>query len=135
VTRVLAETRGKGVDVAYDAVGGKQLSTLGRIIKPRGHLILFGVRSGEDLPAPLYDLWIKSIEFHLYMRFNFTGSESQGLTCNEGAIKRAISFINNGIEREIFRPRVDRIFKLDDVVAAHRYMESGAQIGKIVITV
>ena len=135
VERVLAETGGKGVDLAYDAVGGKQLATLGRVIKPRGHLILYGVRSGEDLPAPLYDLWIKSIEFHLYMMFNFTGSKSLGLTRNEAAVKRGISFINDGIERGIFRPRVDRTFKLDDVVAAHRYMEAGNQIGKIVITV
>jgi NADPH:quinone reductase-like Zn-dependent oxidoreductase len=135
VGRVLAETGDKGVDVAYDAVGGKQLSVLGRIIKPRGHLILYGVRSGEDIPAPLYDLWIKSIEFHLYMMFNFTGSESLGLMRNQAAMERAISFINSGIERGIFTPRVDRTFMLDDVVAAHRYMEAGNQIGKIVITV
>ena len=135
VARVLDETEGNGVDVAYDAVGGKQLSILGRIIKPCGHLILYGVRSGEDLPAPLYDLWIKSIEFHLFMMFNFTGSESLGLTRNQAAMGRAISFINSGIERGIFTPRVDRTFKLDEVVAAHRYMEAGNQIGKIVITV
>ena len=69
------------------------------------------------------------------MMFNFTGSESLGLARNESAVKRAISFINNGIERGIFRSRVDRTFKFDDVVAAHQYMESGNQIGKIVITV
>ena len=135
VARVLAETGSKGVDVAYDAVGGKQLPVLGRLIKPRGHLFPYGVRRDEDLPAPLYDLWIKSIEFHLYMMFNFTGSESLDLTRNEPAVKRVILFINDGIERGMFRPRVDRTFKLDDVVAAHRYMEAGNQIGKIVITV
>jgi NADPH:quinone reductase-like Zn-dependent oxidoreductase len=71
--------------------------------------------------APLYDLWMKSIEFHLYMMFNFTGSVSLDLTRNEAAVKRAISFISGGIETGIFRPRVDRTFKLDDVVAAHQY--------------
>jgi NADPH:quinone reductase-like Zn-dependent oxidoreductase len=79
--------------------------------------------------------WMKSIEFHLYMMFNFTSSVSQGLTRNEAAVNRAISFINGGIEAVIFRPRVDRTFKLDGVVAAHQYMETGNQIGKIVITV
>ena len=69
------------------------------------------------------------------MMFNFTGSESLDLTRNEPAVKRVILFINDGIERGMFRPRVDRTFKLDDVVAAHRYMEAGNQIGKIVITV
>jgi NADPH:quinone reductase-like Zn-dependent oxidoreductase len=135
VQRVLAGTDGKGVEFAYDAVGGKQLSTLGQIIKPRGHLILYGLRSGGDLAAPLWDLWKKSIQFNLYTVFNFTGSPSLGLTRNEEAVERAIAFINGGIEKGLFKPKVDRTFKLDDVVAAHRYMEAGAQIGKIVITV
>jgi NADPH:quinone reductase-like Zn-dependent oxidoreductase len=135
VKRVLAETEGKGVEVAYDAVGGKQLLTLGQVIKQRGHLILYGIRSGGELAAPLWDLWAKSIQFHLYTVFNFTGSASLGLTRDEAAVERAIAFINGGIEKGLFKPKVDRTFKLDDVVAAHRYMEAGAQIGKIVITV
>src|SRR6266404_2045002 len=135
VERVLAETDGKGVDLVYDAVAGKQLATLGRIIKQRGHLILYGLRGGGDLVAPLWDLWTKSIHFHLYTVFNFTGSASLGLTREEAAVERAIAFINGGIEKGLFKPKVDRTFTLDDVVAAHRYMEAGAQIGKIVITV
>jgi NADPH:quinone reductase-like Zn-dependent oxidoreductase len=69
------------------------------------------------------------------MMFNYTGSESLGLARNEAAVNSAISFINDGIERGIFRPKVDRTFQLEDVVAAHQYMEAGNQIGKIVITV
>jgi len=46
-----------------------------------------------------------------------------------------LSSIAQGIETGLFKPKVDRTFKLDDVVAAHRYMEAGTQIGKIVITV
>jgi len=135
VQRVLSETAGKGVDVAYDAVGGKQLATLGQVVKQRGHLILYGIRGGDDMAAPLWDLWVKSIQFHLYTVFNFTGSLSLGLTRDDGAVQRGITFINGGIETGLFKPKVDRTFKLDDVVAAHRYMEAGTQIGKIVITV
>jgi NADPH:quinone reductase-like Zn-dependent oxidoreductase len=133
--RVLAETDGKGVDVAYDAVGGKQLASLGKLIRQRGHLVLYGLRNGEQPQAPLWDLWTRSIEFHLYTVLNFTGSASLGLTRNQAALARAIAFINDGIEKGLFRPKVDRTFKLDDVVAAHRYMEAGGQIGKIVLTV
>jgi NADPH:quinone reductase-like Zn-dependent oxidoreductase len=32
-------------------------------------------------------------------------------------------------------PRIDRTFPLSEIVEAHRYMESNAQIGKIVVTV
>ncbi|UMP05628.1 zinc-binding dehydrogenase [Amycolatopsis sp. EV170708-02-1] len=34
-----------------------------------------------------------------------------------------------------FQPRVDRAFRLDDVVEAHRHLESNRQFGKIVLTV
>jgi NADPH:quinone reductase-like Zn-dependent oxidoreductase len=132
---VLAETGGKGVEVVYDAVGGKQFAALAQVTKQRGDLILYGVKSGGDLTIPTWDLWVKSIQLHLYLVFNFTGSPSLGLTRDDGAVERAIAFINDGIEKGLFKPKVDRTFKLDDVVAAHRYMEAGGQIGKIVITV
>jgi NADPH:quinone reductase-like Zn-dependent oxidoreductase len=133
--RVLEETRGQGVDVAYDAVGGQQLAIMGRIIKPRGHLILYGVRSGEELKPPIWDLWLRAIHFHLYTLFNFTGSARLGLTRNEPAVQRAIAFVNRGFEQGLLKPKVDRTFEFSDVVAAHRYMEAGSQVGKIVMTV
>ncbi|MEF9948969.1 MAG: zinc-binding dehydrogenase, partial [Comamonas sp.] len=33
------------------------------------------------------------------------------------------------------RPVVDKIFAFDDLVEAHRYLESNQQIGKIVVSV
>ena len=33
------------------------------------------------------------------------------------------------------KPRIDKTFPLSEIVEAHRYMESNAQIGKIVVTV
>ncbi|WP_437435003.1 zinc-binding dehydrogenase [Burkholderia contaminans] len=33
------------------------------------------------------------------------------------------------------KPLIDRTFAFDDIVEAHRYMEAGAQVGKIVATV
>jgi NADPH:quinone reductase-like Zn-dependent oxidoreductase len=34
-----------------------------------------------------------------------------------------------------FKPRIDKTFPFAKIVEAHRYMESNAQIGKIVVTV
>lgn len=33
------------------------------------------------------------------------------------------------------KPLIDRTFAFDDIAEAHRYMEAGAQVGKIVVTV
>jgi NADPH:quinone reductase-like Zn-dependent oxidoreductase len=49
-------------------------------------------------------------------------------------MERAFAYIHGGIEKGIFKPRVDSTFAFKDVVAAHRYMGSGNQIGKIVLT-
>jgi NADPH:quinone reductase len=34
-----------------------------------------------------------------------------------------------------FRPIVDRTFPLEEAAAAHEYLESGAQFGKVVLAV
>jgi len=36
------------------------------------------------------------------------------------------------VEAGVYRPNVDRVFTLDDIVAAHRYMEDNQATGKLV---
>jgi NAD(P)-dependent dehydrogenase (short-subunit alcohol dehydrogenase family) len=44
--------------------------------------------------------------------------------------------IERGIRvNTISKPIIDRTFKLDEIVEAHRYMEAGEQKGKIVVTI
>ena len=37
------------------------------------------------------------------------------------------------VEAGVFQPNVDRVFGLDDIVAAHRYMENNQATGKLVM--
>jgi NADPH:quinone reductase-like Zn-dependent oxidoreductase len=37
------------------------------------------------------------------------------------------------VEAGVYRPHVDRVFGLDDIVAAHRYMEANQATGKLVV--
>jgi NADPH2:quinone reductase len=39
------------------------------------------------------------------------------------------------LARGIVRPNVDRVFSLDEIAAAHRYLESNATFGKVVLAV
>ena len=48
---------------------------------------------------------------------------------------RARQFVLDGLAAGRFRPHIDRTFPFDDIVAAHRYLEANAQVGKIVVTV
>ncbi|WP_412529385.1 zinc-binding dehydrogenase [Burkholderia lata] len=49
--------------------------------------------------------------------------------------ERAKRFIVDGLAAGALKPLIDRMFAFDDIVEAHRYMEAGAQVGKIVVTV
>jgi NADPH:quinone reductase-like Zn-dependent oxidoreductase len=134
VEGVLAETNGEGAEVIYDAVAGNQFATLGKAVKRRGHLILYGFKGGGEMEVPVWDLFVRAIKFDAYKVLDFTGAPTLGLTPDKLEVERAIAYIHGGIEKGIFKPRVDSTFPLNDIVAAHRYMESGTQIGKIVVT-
>src|SRR5215831_7512064 len=44
-------------------------------------------------------------------------------------------YVFSGLIRGDFKPIIGRTFRLLDIVEAHRYMESNAQVGKIAVTV
>jgi NADPH:quinone reductase-like Zn-dependent oxidoreductase len=46
-----------------------------------------------------------------------------------------VEYVLKGLERGALKPVIDRTFKFDDMVEAHRYLERGAQFGKIVVVV
>ena len=48
---------------------------------------------------------------------------------------RLTEFILGGLQRDVFKPIIDKVFSFDQIVEAHRYMEANGQFGKIVVTV
>jgi NADPH:quinone reductase-like Zn-dependent oxidoreductase len=50
-------------------------------------------------------------------------------------LERAKNYIVNGLRNGSLNPLIDRVFPLEQIVEAHRYMESNQQNGKIVVTV
>jgi len=54
---------------------------------------------------------------------------------NPERLARGKQFIYSGLESGFLKPIIDRTFPLEQIVDAHRYMESNQQKGKIVVTV
>ena len=50
-------------------------------------------------------------------------------------LAKATGFINAKLAAGELRPMIDRVFKLSEIQAAHEYMASNQQMGKIVVTV
>ncbi|NTA36303.1 NAD(P)H-quinone oxidoreductase [Agrobacterium salinitolerans] len=127
---VKSETGGKGVDVVLDMIGAayfeKNLSALAK----DGCLSIIAFLGGAT--AEKIDLRPIMVK-----RLTVTGSTMRPRTADE---KRAIRDELVGevwplIENGKVAPVINRVFTLDEVVDAHRLMESSSHIGKIVMKV
>ena len=49
--------------------------------------------------------------------------------------RKAERFIYENLEQGKLNPKIDRTFPLDQIVAAHRYLESNQQVGKVGVSV
>ena len=67
--------------------------------------------------------------------FDFTGNRRLGIAPDRAAVKRAKTFIAEGLAAEIFTPKIDRVFVgLEQYRLAQQYMEMPDRIGKVVIS-
>ena len=57
------------------------------------------------------------------------------ITGDPERLERGKQFVNEGLADGSFKPIIARTFPLEEIVQAHRYLESNQQIGKIVVTV
>ncbi|WP_182906285.1 zinc-dependent alcohol dehydrogenase family protein [Microbispora sp. H13382] len=125
--RVLELTEGRGAGHVFDAVAGPGVTELARAVAPGGTLLLWGAQSGQPTPYPGFDLGMPALNMRTYTVLETTKDPER--------LRRAVAFVASGLRTGAFRPVVDRLFSLEEVVRAHRHMESGTQIGKIVLTV
>ncbi|MFC8427650.1 zinc-dependent alcohol dehydrogenase family protein [Streptomyces sp. NPDC057253] len=126
--RVLELTAGQGAELVFDAVAGPGVRELARAVAPGGTLFLYGALSGEPTPYPGFDLGMPALNMRTY-------TVTRETTAHPERLRRAVAFVSSGLSGGAFTPVVDRVFALDDIVAAHRHLEAGTQIGKIVVTV
>ncbi|GAA3017927.1 zinc-dependent alcohol dehydrogenase family protein [Streptosporangium longisporum] len=125
--RVLEVTGGRGAEFVFDAVAGPGVADLARAVAPDGTIVLWGAQSGLPTPYPGFDLGMPALNMRTYTMLE--------ITRDPGRMRRATAFVTSGLRTGSLRPVVDRLFPLEEVVEAHRYMESGTRFGKIVITV
>ncbi|WP_322869741.1 zinc-binding dehydrogenase [Streptomyces goshikiensis] len=50
-------------------------------------------------------------------------------------MRRAAAPVASGLRGGAFRPVVDRLFPLEEIVRAYQHLESHTQVGKTVVTV
>ncbi|MDP3813801.1 zinc-dependent alcohol dehydrogenase family protein [Pseudomonas sp.] len=134
VSRVSKLTDGRGVNVVMDALGGPQMCLLGDALAPRGRLILFDLQGGNETPFPACAAFQKNIQFFVHCIGNFTGKEELGIPQDEVAVAKALQGINQLTADGLLQPLIDSQYSFEQVVAAHRYMETCPSRGRVLLT-
>ncbi|MCC8946915.1 zinc-dependent alcohol dehydrogenase family protein [Bradyrhizobium sp. Arg62] len=116
-----------GVRVVLDAVGGPAFVPLTAAMAPGGMLIEYGGLSPEPTPFPLANVLGKSLTLRGYLVHEIVRDPAR--------LTAAKAFILDGLADGTLRPIIARTFAFEEIVEAHRYLESNTQFGKIVVTV
>jgi len=127
VKEILRLTDGKGARVVFDPVCGPTVAKLAQATAQLGILFLYGALSTEPTPLPLFDVLGRWLTIRGYVMFEITTDPER--------LDRGKRFINDGLADGSFKPLIAKTFPLQEIVDAHRYLESNEQIGKIVVTV
>lgn len=127
VAEVNRVTEGKGARMAFDPVGGPEVANMLRALSYLGIFFQYGALDTTDLSIPVMEVLGKDLTIRGYQLFEITQDPER--------LKSAKAFISKGLESGALRPLIARTFSFDQIVEAHEYMESNAQIGKIVVQI
>jgi NADPH2:quinone reductase len=124
---VMRLTDGKGARIAFDPVCGPGVEALANAMAERGTIFLYGALAVEPTPFPLFPALAKNLTLRGYTLFSITG--------NPERMERGRRFVIDGLAAGKLKPLIARSFPLEEIVEAHRYLESNQQVGKIVVTI
>jgi putative PIG3 family NAD(P)H quinone oxidoreductase len=118
-----------GVDVVLDVIGGEEAERNLRTVKVDGTIVQVGLMGGASAPVNVGLLLTKRITW-------------VGTTLRSRPLERKIALTQRFIDEMLplfdsgaLRPVIDSRFRLDEIADAHAYMESDANVGKIVIDI
>ncbi len=144
VARTLEITRGRGVELAIDAVGGSSFEKSYRCLARTGRLGMFGnaamvtgtersfLRMGGALVRTLRAQWKAT---------RLIGANKGVFGVNLGRLwseaDRVASWMQALLEaydEDVIKPVIAERFPLDQAAAAHRYLHERRNIGKVILT-
>ena len=127
VARVKEITGGKGAQVIFDPVAGPFLEKLAEAAASGGIIFQYGLLSMQPTPFPLLTALGKGLSIRGYSLME--------ITRNPAKLAPAKKYVYDRLADGRFHPKIAKIFPFTQTVEAYKYLESNAQVGKVVITV
>ena len=125
---VAQETQGQGVDVVIDFIGAPYLERNVRSLADGGRLVsvgLLGGAQGAELPM--------DVVLYRHLQIFGTVMKSRPPEVKQAMVQRFARQWLPALAAGVIRPVIDSTFALADAAQAHRRMESGASVGKILL--
>ena len=86
----------------------------------------YGNLRTEPIDIPVLPMLAKRLRFKFHSLYDTMRLPEKRAAC--------FTYVHDEVAAGALKPIVDRIFPLEQIVGAHRYMESNVQRGKIVVT-
>lgn len=122
-------TSGRGFDISFDPIAGSFTSDLADAAGFGATLVTYGIMNfGEPALIPLFPMMNKSLKITgLSAGHHLFGTPKNLSIFSQHLVENA--------ENGSYRAMIDSVFKLSETVEAYQRMESGNQIGKIMIDI
>jgi NADPH:quinone reductase-like Zn-dependent oxidoreductase len=135
-------TRGRGADVVLDPIGGRSFETSYRLLAPLGRLVVYGMSA--IAPGERRSWWraartvLQTPSFKPLSLMNRNkgvfGLNLAHLWDEHQKLDAAMQLLLQEVDSKRIRPVVARTFPLEQAGEAHRYLQSRANVGKVVLT-
>ncbi|MFD9126588.1 NAD(P)H-quinone oxidoreductase [Kitasatospora sp. NPDC059571] len=114
-------------DIILDVIGGEYLQRNVSSLAPDGRLVIIGLQNGLEAPLNLAELVFKRASVH------GTTLRTRAAADKAAIISEVREWVWPLIEDGTVELVVDRTLPLSDAAEAHRLMEAGGHIGKIIL--
>lgn len=142
--RVAEITRGRGVELAVDAVGGRSFAKSYRSLAPTGRLGVFGVSAAAKgkkrrrlsaLASLLATPWIRFHPIRLMNENKGVFGVNVGHLWNEmDRVAGWLDAVLEGCAEGAYRPVVAATFPFERAAEAHHYVQDRKNVGKVLLT-
>jgi NADPH2:quinone reductase len=129
VSAVRAANADRGIDVVLDMVAGHYTARNIEVLAEEGRLVVIATQGGKESNIDLLKVMNK--------RAAITGSmlRPRDVSFKASVKQQLLERVWPLWESGALRLTIDRVFPLEEAAGAHRYMESSAHMGKILLAV
>ena len=132
VAAVREATGGRGADIVFEGIGGSVFDQARRMLRPRGHLVSFGQVAGPVVPIdPAVLSGITALDGPGSLTLSWPTLNDHNATAQHRRDRAAAVF--DVVREGSLVPLVDVVLPLGDAAEAHRRLESGSTIGKLLL--